>query len=363
MRRTQAGFTIVELIVGMAIALLGSLAIMQSFTGREADRRAIGSVSDSQSNALLGMFMIERDLQQAGMGFANLRSLGCTVVSATNNLNGYPLMSAGIVPADGSVNPWSLPMGDANSDMLIVAYGTSENTSDGKSTRSVVAGSTTIPLNGVQGFNLNDAVLLAEAGRTCTLGRVTGTNPASRDVTLDSPASSAYSSNARALNLGTQPRMLAYAVRNGSLTVCNFAQSNCTGGATDPTIWVPVLNDIVALHVQYGVDTTVPADGRVDAYCQAVLNGNCAAGSAPAPATACDFSRIGAMYIGLVSRSGQAEKTEVSPGTVKIWPDSAAAPTTTGPTWAVPDRHYRFRTVATTVALRNTQLFGAQSGC
>lgn len=363
MRNTNAGFTIIELMVGMAIALLGSLAIMQAFTGRESDRRAIGSVSDSQTNALLGMFMIERDLQQAGMGFSDLRSLGCTVVSTTNNLNGLPLMSVGIVPADGSVNPWNLPLGDAGSDMLIIAYGTSENTSDGKSTRSVVAGTATIPLNGVQGFNLNDAVLLAENGRPCTLGRITGTNPASREVILDSATASAYSSNGRALNLGGQPRMLAYAVRNASLTVCNFAQSNCTGGADDTSIWVPILNDIVALRAQYGVDTSVPADGRVDAYCQSVLNGNCAPGTAPAPVTACDFSRIGATYIGLVSRSGQAEKTEVSPATIKIWDDSALAPTTTGPIWTVPDRHYRYRTVATTVALRNTQLLGAQSGC
>lgn len=363
MRQTHAGFTIVELIVGIAIALLGSLAIMQAFTGRESDRRVIGSVSDSQINALLGMFMIERDLQQAGMGFTSLHSMGCSVVSSTNNLNGLPLMTVGIIPADGSANPWNLPLGDANSDILILAYGTSENTSDGKNPRSVAAGTATISLNGVQGFNLNDAVLVAENGRPCTLGRVTGTNPVSREVTLDSATASAYSSNGRAFNLGSQPRMLAYAVRNGSLTVCNFAESDCTGGAADTNIWVPVLNDIVALHVQYGVDTTVPADGTVDAYCQSVLNGNCAAGTAPAPVTSCDFSRIGAMYIGLVSRSGQAEKVEVSPGTINVWADSAIAPTTTGPTWTVPDRHYRYRTVATTVALRNVQLFGAQSGC
>lgn len=360
MRTRHSGFTLTELLVGIVIALLGSLAIMQAYTGREGDRRAIGSLSDTQANAMIGLFMIERDLQQAGMGLADLRALGCTVSSASNAISGLPLFSVGIVPADGSYNPWNLPLGDANSDILMLAYGTSENTAEGQSLTQATG--TSVTLAGNQGINLNNYLLVAESGLVCTLGRMAAA-PSSTVVTLDTPAAAAYSSSARVFNLGLQPRLLAYAVRNGYLTMCNFSLTDCRTNADDPTVWVPVVNDIVSLQAQYGVDTSVPPDDIVDAYCQAAGNGACAPGTAPAPSTACDFARIGAIHLALISRSPQADKIEVSPATLKVWEDAAQAPTTTGPEWNVPDRHYRYRAVSSSIALRNLQMMGVPTGC
>lgn len=364
MRAKAAGFTLIELLVGAVIALLGSLAIMQTYLAREADRRSIGSLSDSQANAMIALFMIERDLQQAGMGLMDLRTLGCTISSTSSPMTGLPMIGAGIVTADGAVNPWNLPMGDANSDMIMVAYGTSPNTSEGRSlSRTISAGSTVLAAAGVGGFQVNDSVLVAEDGKDCTYAKIVAADPATLSITLDGPTGATYSSSARIFNLGAQPRMLAYAIRNGSLTVCDFAKSNCTEGADDSSVWVPVANDIVALHAQYGMDTSVPTDGMVDAYCQAASNKSCAAGSTPAPANSCDYARIGSMLVGVIARSPQADREQVSSATIQVWKDAVGSPTTTGPTWPVPDRYYRYRVVSSSVALRNIQFMGAQSGC
>ena len=360
MRTTSAhGFSLIELLVGIVIALFGSLAIMQAFTGRESDRRAIGSVADAQSNAMISLYLLERELQQAGAGISDLRTLGCQVTSGTSALTNLPIFPVGIVPADGSVNPWKLPMGDANSDMLMLVYGTGEAV-QGKSLRADVgAGADSITLVGVEEIRPDDMLLIAEQNQVCTLGRVTATPDYNQElVSIDTPTAAAYTKdNARAFAMGRRMRAVAYAVRNGSLTVCNFDQANCTTGANDPTIWVPIANDIVALHAQYGVDTSAPQlDGQLDAYCQAAGNKTCVAGTTPPPTAACDHARIMTVRLGLVSRSPQAEKNEVSPEKLKIWEDDTQTPTTTGPNWTVPDRHYRYGVISTSIALRNMQL-------
>ena len=62
-----------------------------------------------------------------------------------------------------------------------------------------------------------------------------------------------------------------------------------------------------------------------------------------------------AVRVAVVARSGLYEKEEVSPATIRLWEDSAAAPTTIGPVWTLTadDRHYRYKVFQTVVPLRN----------
>jgi type IV pilus assembly protein PilW len=59
-------------------------------------------------------------------------------------------------------------------------------------------------------------------------------------------------------NLGNNPRILAYAVRAGNLTVCDYLAADCGAACTalDPptcsVAWVPIANNIVSLRAQYG---------------------------------------------------------------------------------------------------------------
>jgi type IV pilus assembly protein PilW len=361
----------VELMVGMVIALLATFVMMQVLVNSEAGRRATGGLSDSQTSGLIGLFSIERDLQQAGLGTAApTTALGCRI-RAAGGLNGKPMSTAMIVPAGaapGSAeNPWGIPQGDPNSDMIVIVYGSPASASEGTKLTSITSASP-YRIETILGIANGEYMLIAEGGTDCTLGQVTATDPADASVSLNYGAGVSYTSTARAHSLGLNPRFVVYAVRNGSLTVCDFLVNDCSaaGSASDADVWVPVASDVVALAAQYGWDTSMVPDKAVDAYCKSRLTpagAGCPLGDGGSPAAghfglsqnqrACDWRRVLSMRVAIVSRSGQYEKDEVSPASIKLWQDAVVAPTTTGPDFVPPDRHYRYRVANTTVALRN----------
>lgn len=64
----HAGFTLVELMVGLVIGLIATLVIMQTFSAFEGNKRSTTGISDAQTNGSIGLFMIQRELQFAGYG-------------------------------------------------------------------------------------------------------------------------------------------------------------------------------------------------------------------------------------------------------------------------------------------------------
>lgn len=383
-RRHVAGFTLIEVLVALVISLLGALAIMQIYVGSEAGKRATGSLAEAQSGGLVALFSIERDLQQAGLGFMNLATLGCNVRSnLASNFNNISLQPVTIVPASASQthpsNLWGVSLGDANSDMIAIATGDASTMVEGALTTVATAvNATTYRLSNVLGISVGDYLLLGESGKDCTLTTVATPPNVNGDVTVTFPGVSAYSISSVAMHLGRLPQLAIYAVRDGALTRCDFLVSRCADSTLvdDSTVWVPVANDVVALVAQYGYDTSTTSDLTADVYCKTQVSpgpsptcpgadtGLTAPGtSATQSVRACNWARIPVIQLAVVTRSGQYEKDEVSPATLKLWPDSAVAPITTGPVWTVPDRHYRYRVTHSAVALRNVIWMGAQSTC
>jgi type IV pilus assembly protein PilW len=162
-------------------------------------------------------------------------------------------------------------------------------------------------------------------------------------------------------NLGGAPKILAYAIRSGNLTACDYMQNNC-GDATknnDATVWVPIGSNVVALRAQYGSDTSAPMDALVDNYDQTT------------PTTACGWSRVSAVRLALVARSALQEKAAVT-GTATgliappTWAGATGAPfdmsvasLASGLSW----QNYRYKVFETTVPQRNMVWMGVQSGC
>src|SRR5687768_13041842 len=75
----NAGFGLVEIMVGIAIAMIGVLVMMQMATVFEGQKRTTTGGSDAQSNGAIGLFMVERDLRRAGYGLGVASALGCQV--------------------------------------------------------------------------------------------------------------------------------------------------------------------------------------------------------------------------------------------------------------------------------------------
>ena len=113
-RRAAAGFTLVEIMVGMVIGMLGLIIMMQVFSLSEGQKRTTTGGGDAQSNGAIALFGLQRDLRQAGFGVSDPNLLGCSVaLRAGVTLNGF---------APVTINHAGIPAGDPNTDTLLLVY-------------------------------------------------------------------------------------------------------------------------------------------------------------------------------------------------------------------------------------------------
>ncbi len=344
-RRAQAGVTLIELLVGLVLGMVAVIVILQVFQASEGSKRTTLGGDDAQVNGAIALAALQRDLRQAGYGASAFAFVGCDVA----------LPGGRSVPGIGpvTINHPSVPAGDANTDTLLVVYGSSAGSPDGDRINLQPA-TETYAVATPTAFAVNDLVLAAPASRPspCTLSteRVTAVTVAPPYVTVGSGV--AGMANGTLFNLGPSPRVLAYAVRDGNLTVCDHMAGNCMDGdlADDRTVWVPVASNVVSLRAQYGRDSSAAMDGAVDVYDRTT------------PANACGWARTSALRLALVARSPQFEKDAVT-GAAPAWAGSddeaAAIDLSDLPDW----QRYRYRTYETTVPLRNMAWQGVQSGC
>ena len=85
----QRGMSLIEIMVGVLIGLIGCVIIFQVYGTAEARKRSVASGSDMDISGRLGLMTLERDIQLAGYGFGTGASstagvggvLGCTVTA------------------------------------------------------------------------------------------------------------------------------------------------------------------------------------------------------------------------------------------------------------------------------------------
>lgn len=116
----QRGMTLVEVMVGMVIGLIGMLVIFQTVTLWDTRTRATSAGSDAQVTGTIAMYQLERDLRLAGQGFgtADTTVMGCQVSGYDANASaaiGFPLTPVVIVDNDATNQP----------DQIATLYGTS----------------------------------------------------------------------------------------------------------------------------------------------------------------------------------------------------------------------------------------------
>ncbi len=82
-RRPAHGFSLIELIVGIAIALIGVLVMFRMVSLWDLHSRTTTSGGDAQVTGTLAIYSLERDLKPAGMGFGQAAppAMGCNVVA------------------------------------------------------------------------------------------------------------------------------------------------------------------------------------------------------------------------------------------------------------------------------------------
>ncbi|NJD88607.1 MAG: hypothetical protein FIB05_11390 [Betaproteobacteria bacterium] len=390
--RLARGFTLVEIMVGVLIGLIGTVVIFQVFAVSEGQKRTTTGASDAQQNGVFGLFQIERDVRMAGYGLNHMALLGCTI-------NGwYEPGGAGIqfkmVPVEIINGAGGAP------DQVRIAFGNSDLfMAPAQFDQSMPSTSSDFKVNNKFGFNEGDLVVAAEAGKPCTLAQVSTMPKDDRNIIhnsgnytnsdgaqvptdynrpggLPAPYNIKYSiwdpttnTGGRLYNLGAAPTVVTYWIQNSQLVATN----GLTPGLASAT--VALADGVVQLQAQYAYDGD--GDGFVSPTANVVTDVNLAsltdqwADNMPVAATGQNWARVIAVRLVVTARSITPERPDPATGVCNAttvqprW--IAPAPTGSPPgleldvKYAFADANewkcYRYRTFEVVVPIRNMLWF------
>ena len=366
--RRQGGFSLIELMIGLMLGMFAVLIILQLLTTTNTQQRVASTSSDAQINAATATHVLNRELAQVGMGVSAYTLLGCRL-SFTTAVDSAAVTLDSLGPVTVNAATSLVPAGDARTDTLLLVSGNSAGSSEGDAVTAVTTASSYVVAT-PGAFAVGDRVVAAPVTRdsssacTLTLGRITAISGYTLTVsagTAGLPVGSAV------YNLGSSPSIRAYAVRGGNLTVCDYLAYQCGNTAYTATlnsnVWVPIATNVPSLRAQYGRDTSsVAMDGVVDAYDQITPGSTADTSGFP---VYCGWLRVIGLRLVLVARSQDYDKDKPTTA-APVWSGSTANTSTSSvlttltPTAAPIDltgysdwQYHRYKTVETTVALRN----------
>lgn len=375
MRSRHGGFTLIEILVAVAIGLIGILVMTQAYLVGENFNRATLGEGGAQTNGMLALFQIERDARMSGYGIASTEALNC------GELNWYyegaysPNITAGSTLARVTVAPVLIAVTAGVPDRITVMYSNESERVLPAAVANINTAASELGMDGSQGYEVRDKVLLVStstAGR-CAYGEVTVKVPATHRLTLGQEYNpkfnpvgwgsfpTGFGAGDLLINLGTTgPVVRTYSINNGKLRVTDDQLQSATGGTQ-----LDLVDGIVDLRAQYGKDNGVDngtlsapsytaGDGRLDQY------------SNTTPANANDWTQVLSVRVAVLARIGNYERPTSGPNcdattVMPTWAGSRKIDGTPDAPFAAidiatptsQDRCYRYRVFETTVPLRN----------
>lgn len=384
-RSRQTGFSLIEIMVGLVIGMVGVIILSQVMLQSEDTKRNTTSGDDAQINASIALSSLERDIRMSGFGLNSYNLLGCAWTFTPSNESSALTNALAIAPVVINPSTSLVPAGDANTDTLLVMYGTGNSPAEGD---AVVAASssTSYKVTTPTSFTTGDKTIALALPRTtdCAVSTDRVTNVPSDGTISVATGLSGIKTGDIVYNLGAQPIVRAYAIRNGNLTVCDYTAYNCGKSSyvstLNSSVWVPVGSNIVSLRAQYG------HDGKAGTMAGIVTTFNQTTpvvDSAPS----CVWARVLSVRLAVVGRGSHYDGEKTDSGDLKTVTSEA-------PKWAASDtetaegaptnptaltinlssldswQQYRYKTVETAVPLRNMLWQGGQpsyqggeSGC
>jgi len=366
----QAGFTLMELMVGMTIGMIATIVIVQVMNVFEAQKRATTGSADAQTNGGIALYSIAREAAQAGFPLypGTDTPLSCTTVTSTvaGITDLTPLAITEVAEVAGA-------SGSPAYDKITIRYGTPAGTNSGMAAgipATLDAGlgadsggfKWSLKTSSNLGCKVGDVALIYSGGScniTKILAVVAGTiSPAVADtVSVENQTGAAQNASIAcvgAWNEITYQLDTAKGNLDRRVVVNGVSDGTTVNGQVTGT--VPTITGIVNLQAQYGVSASATSN---------VITGWVNASAAPwvTPSVA-DRNRIKAVRIAVVARNAKKEQSDVSSACSST---TAAAPTGVcawdGSAFAAPSidlspgntdwKRYRYRVFETIVPLRN----------
>lgn len=333
------GLTLIEVMIGMVIGLIGIVIIAQVYLVNENYKRSTTGAGSAQVNGAIALFTIERDLRVAGYGLNNTAALDCGQLQYYYNgtYSSPPGGGGGLAPI--TLAPVVITDGGAGvPDSIAVVFGNSaDRTIPALLTKKMNDASSDIDIDNPAGFSDSpgDLIVLAQAG-VCTLVQITQVQSAAlkfQHVGLPTAPYNpvgvglftAYTQGALVFNLG-RPMVNIYSINANNLQLLNvFTSTSTTAVPLYNTIPISIMSEIVDLQAQYGKDNGVDngtvqnalfnaGDGILDSYDNTT------------PANAVQWQQVLSVRLGVLARSQNFEKPEPA--------GSPCTATTATPTWS-----------------------------
>ena len=380
--RRSGGFSIVELMVSVAIGMLALAFAVRMVAGSEKTRETELGGSDSMQNGMVALFSISGDANQAGFGLNDSILAGCD--TRLTDTGGYAL-APGALAGTTPLAPVVIESNGSAPDRISFYAGSSLT---GTATLRLTAGyasGTRVSVDRVPyGFSQGDVVVVAPervGGGRCALAQLSS-NP--RDLLpppgpqyVDVALGTGYRFNSGNLGVGFtggQARMFnlgkpddlsfhSWSVANGFLQLRSTDLSGSSAGAA------AVTDNIVSIKAQYGFDTRTgsafqPQNGmQVMRWSSTMID----ADANGTTGNAVDYQHVAAVRLAVVARSKAVERagagsactsTAEKPQVFKTaTPQSVTAVPVTVDVAVAGDpndwRCYRYRVFETVVNLRN----------
>lgn len=365
------GFSIVELLVALAIGMALTVAITLVMMRHDGTRRSLVSTNDSQLNANYISYVLDRAIRSAGTGFAQGSRItyGCLVHASRGGTQLLPRTGTFPAPFASVAAQWRLApvvihagIGAGGSDVIAVAAGAAGR---GEVASRVLPGSATLSSLNIPttvGMRGDDLVIVAEAGLGCMVQQLASpfTGGATQLLsmggtyasgTIASVSLSGYSGSATLSQLGNitgnQPQLQLIGIGNTD-TLFSYDLLRLDGSDSPQ----PLASGIATLHALYGVDTT--GDGQLDSWVAPTDAGFTAAELQDGSDAARDRMRtIMAVRLGVILRDDRIERENVSASSLTLFQD-LASPLHVTHSLSADDQRRRHRVVELTIPLRNT---------
>lgn len=369
-RQSMRGFSLIELMVGVVIAIIASVVMFQVFSFSERQKRTVTGASDAQVNGALALDAVERETRMAGFGLTNAALNDCnpaTTYSYNDPGNGGPVGTLG-----SFTQPIRITNGTNGPDTLQIMVSASDfqaNYSPGSTCLRSTMPQPSAELNVVSTYGCHEgslAVLVqgktfgSTASGNCTIMEITQVQPNAlkiqhnpgqgQDPSYNPPASYQNQNNWPAYGVQNSGSCDAYLVCVGRLADALgtiFSVNTTTRELLRDN--VAIAPNIMDVQAQYGLVTG--ASGALTTWQEPTGNWN---GSSGTPLSLADVRRIKAVRVALIARSGEYEKPESG--------NCNTTTTTTGlSSWATFDttnwpsdwQCYRYKVFETVIPLRN----------
>ncbi|MDD2701397.1 MAG: PilW family protein [Sideroxydans sp.] len=352
-RTPQTGFTLIEIMVGLAIGMLATLIIIQVLSVFETQKRTTTGTADAQTNGNIALYNISRELMLAGyplvagMSPANNMVLDspleCTTLGFANSVSALTSIDPVTITDDSLIA--------GASDIITLHYG---NSLRGGVPTTIIATGADIPVNSNFGCQAGDIILITN-GTACAMTSassvaIANTVSIADDPTTDAALNGIVVPKANLSCLGSKWDEITFSISNPTNKDASLNRSD-----TSNVAGTAIVAGIVNIQAQYGISDK-QSSNQITQWVDAT-------GSWAAPSIQ-DRNRIKAIRIAIVARNQKLELSDVTepcssltaqaPTGLCAWEGNAASPApaidlSADAKW----QKYRYRVFETIIPLRN----------